>query len=391
MAFNFGDQKVRGVNIGGWLVLEPWITPSIFESQNKSLGIVDEFSLTQKLGTNKTLSILQPHWDTWCTFADFKKIANAGFNTVRIPIGYWAYTRVANDSYTQGAAKYIDAAVDWARATNLKIWIDLHGAPGSQNGFDNSGQLRSSPGWQQGDTVAQTLHVLNNITQKYAQPHYQDVVVAVELLNEPMGPKLDLDNLRQFYQDGYDQVRSVSDTPVILHDAFGSPSSWNGFLTGGSAQDVIIDHHEYQVFTNDLVALQPWEHINLVCSASGAWSGSDKLEVIGEWTGAMTDCAKYLNGYGVGARYDGTFPQSTFVGSCVGKSNIASWDQNMKDNTRRYLEAQMDTFEQVVGGWVFWNFKTEGSGEWDAFKLLDAGIFPQPLGARKFAPACSFG
>ena len=31
--FAFGNEKVRGVNLGGWFVLEPWITPSIFESQ----------------------------------------------------------------------------------------------------------------------------------------------------------------------------------------------------------------------------------------------------------------------------------------------------------------------------------------------------------------------
>ena len=28
------DDKIRGVNLGGWLLLEPWITPSIFEEVN---------------------------------------------------------------------------------------------------------------------------------------------------------------------------------------------------------------------------------------------------------------------------------------------------------------------------------------------------------------------
>lgn len=32
LKFNFGGEKVRGVNLGGWFVLEPWITPSIFEA-----------------------------------------------------------------------------------------------------------------------------------------------------------------------------------------------------------------------------------------------------------------------------------------------------------------------------------------------------------------------
>ena len=32
MKFGFGKEKIRGVNLGGWFVLEPWITPSIFEA-----------------------------------------------------------------------------------------------------------------------------------------------------------------------------------------------------------------------------------------------------------------------------------------------------------------------------------------------------------------------
>ena len=32
LKFDFGGEKIRGVNLGGWFVLEPWITPSIFEA-----------------------------------------------------------------------------------------------------------------------------------------------------------------------------------------------------------------------------------------------------------------------------------------------------------------------------------------------------------------------
>jgi glucan 1,3-beta-glucosidase len=201
--FGFGQEPVRGLNIGGWLVLEPWITPSIFEGLDQSRGIVDEFTLAQKLPVAQAQQILKVHWDTWCNFTDFQKIANAGFNTVPIPTGYWAYALEDGETYTQGAAPYLDAAVDWARATGLKVWIDLLGALGSQNGFDNSGHRIISPGWQQGDTVAQTLQVLSMISKKYAQPQYQDIIVAIELLNEPLSPELNFVILKQFYRDGF--------------------------------------------------------------------------------------------------------------------------------------------------------------------------------------------
>jgi glucan 1,3-beta-glucosidase len=107
----------------------------------------------------------------------------------------------------------------------------------------------------------------------------------------------------------------------------------------------------------------------------------------------LTDCAKYLNGYPIGARYDGTFrdpqdPSFEGVGSCETKNNLVLWDDEMRANTRRFIEAQLDAYEEQTQGWFWWNFKTEGAHEWDAFALIDAGIFPQPLDHRVFPPAC---
>jgi glucan 1,3-beta-glucosidase len=90
----------------------------------------------------------------------------------------------------------------------------------------------------------------------------------------------------------------------------------------------------------------------------------------------MTDCAKYLNGYGRGARYDGAFPGSSRIGDCSWRSDLNRWPQSYKEDTRRYIEGQIATFEKKTQGWFWWNFKTEGAAEWDAFRLIDAGIFP---------------
>ncbi|KAI9806485.1 MAG: exo-1,3-beta-glucanase [Piccolia ochrophora] len=382
VSFEFGAQKVRGVNIGGWLLLEPWITPSIFQKLN---GPVDEYTLTEQLGSDAALSILQPHWETFVKLDDFERIAEAGFNTVRIPVGYWAFKKIDGDPFVQGAAPYIDTAIEWARSTNLKVWIDLHGAPGSQNGFDNSGQKTENIGFQQGGNEQHTLEVLAIISEKYAQPEYQDVVVAIELLNEPLGVKLDLDRLRQFTREGYGRVRDVSqDTTVAFSDAFEEVSTYNGFLTpsDNNAQNVLIDHHEYQVFDAQKIQWSHEEHISQVCNLRSAYSGSDKVVIVGEWSGAMTDCAPALNGYGIASRYEGLYDDSPHVGECGNINFIDTWDQALKDDTRRYIAAQMEAYECAAGGWIFWNFKTEASAEWDAFRLIDNGAFPDVNGVQ---------
>lgn len=288
-------------------------------------------------------------------------------------------------------------AISWARQTGLKVWIDLHGAPGSQNGYDNSGHKLPAPTWTTGDTVANTLSVLDIISSKYATDAYADVVVGIELLNEPFIAELPggKDATQQYYRDGYNLVRETSSSVgVIIHDGFQDPSSWNGFLTpsDNNSQRVAVDHHYYQVFSDAGNALQPWAHRQGVCNDAYEWAqNQDKWLICGEWTAAMTDCAPYLNGYGVGSRYDGTYPGSPKVGDCGPINDIGSWTDTFKNDMRGFIEAQLEVFDHYTQGYMFWNFKTENTSapEWDLFALLDAGIFPQPLSDRKFSQICS--
>ena len=100
------------------------------------------------------------------------------------------------------------------------------------------------------------MSVIDQIAEKYAQPFYQSVVAAIELVNEPLPDKLTdgTDAVVQYSKDGYGEVRKVNQTPVIIHDAFQQGTFWNGILTDG-ADYVVIDHHEYQVFSDYEVGL----------------------------------------------------------------------------------------------------------------------------------------
>lgn len=283
---------MRGANIGGWLVLEPFITPSLFTPLGGAA--VDEWTFCQN--NPNAQSQLQSHWASWATQGDFQKIAGAGFNLVRIPIGYWAFQKYDGDPYIQGAADYLDQAIGWARASGLKVWIDLHGAPGSQNGYDNSGH-KGSIEWTTGDTVSATEGVIGQIASKYGSGSYNDVVVGIELVNEPLMSNLPGGRYatQSYYQSAFDEVRSAGSVPAIIHDGFDNPSSWNGFLTGQGASGAIIDHHEYQCFTDELVSLSYSDHVSKVWSSAGEWAtGQDKYLICGEWTAAMTDCAQYV-------------------------------------------------------------------------------------------------
>lgn len=51
-----GSQKVRGVNTGGWFVLEPWITPSIFEGNAAKDGTYSHHISSQTIPIPISLS-----------------------------------------------------------------------------------------------------------------------------------------------------------------------------------------------------------------------------------------------------------------------------------------------------------------------------------------------
>ncbi|RDW93558.1 glucan 1,3-beta-glucosidase [Aspergillus mulundensis] len=379
-------DKIRGVNLGGWFVLEPWITPSLFDEAGDEA--VDEYTLTKILGSEKAAAILSDHWSTFITEEDFSLISQAGLNYVRIPIGYWAAAPLDGEPYVHGQLEHLDSAVAWARAHNLKIILDLHGAPGSQNGFDNSGR-RGPIGWQKGNTVPQTLLAFEVLAQRYLPD--DDIVTVIEALNEPHIPGgINQDQLKEYYQETMTRVRRNSpEATLLFHDGFLQTESWNGFMTG---ENVMVDTHHYEVFESGQNGWSIDKHIDAACQLGRQHlQAVDKPVIVGEWTGALTDCTKYLNGKGIGVRYDGSLAGQAAVGPCGSKSagSVAGLSPDEIVSTRRYIEAQLDAYE-LRNGWVFWTWKTEGAPGWDMHDLLVNGVFPQPLSDREFPNQCKF-
>lgn len=56
-----------------------------------------------------------------------------------VPVGYWAVDLLDYEPYVSGQYPWLIQAINWCQELGLNALIDLHGAPGSQNGQDNSG------------------------------------------------------------------------------------------------------------------------------------------------------------------------------------------------------------------------------------------------------------
>lgn len=102
--------RVRGVNLGGWLVLERWMKESVFAGVSGD----DETCLCVQLGREEASRRLREHWDTWITQDDFEWIAAHGFNAVRIPVGHWIFGCASgypyHENYNEDRHPYVDGA-----------------------------------------------------------------------------------------------------------------------------------------------------------------------------------------------------------------------------------------------------------------------------------------
>ncbi|ODV91252.1 glycoside hydrolase family 5 protein [Tortispora caseinolytica NRRL Y-17796] len=387
---------MRGVNLGGWFVLEPYMNSNLWSEFTDPSNIpVDEYHFCSYYGKDTATAKLTNHWNTYYTESDFVQIKAAGLNTVRIPIGYWAFGNFFDEPYVQGQVPYILRALQWARNQGLEVMLDLHGAPGSQNGFDNSG-LRDTIQFPYGKNPEYTLTALQRMVNMVFDNGYSDVVTSIEILNEPLAPSFAgdaLGMLKDFYQKGYNIIRyrpdgTMTDLTVAFHDAFYDPASWNNYLPAFS--NSYEDNHHYQVFTPDLNALTIDQHVGMVCGHYHALKAVNLPVIVGEWSAALTDCCPMLNGVYRGARYDGTYGGGWWIGDCSDKYNPAKITGDYYNNMRRFVEAQLDAWEKL-DGWIFWAWKTDLCAEWNFQKLLAMGIMPQPLTTdRRYPNQCNF-
>jgi len=71
-------------------------------------------------------SLMRNHYETFITEQDFAQIAQAGFNYLRIPIGYWAVETTDDEPYLEGVAwHYFVRAIGWARKYGLRIDLGM--------------------------------------------------------------------------------------------------------------------------------------------------------------------------------------------------------------------------------------------------------------------------
>ena len=368
MRLNLLYMHVYRVNLGGLFVLEPFIVPSLFQKYN---GSVDEWTLSTLMAQDKAgggLSQLEDHYNTFITEQDIAEIAGAGLNWVRVPIPFWAIEKWDFEPFLEKVCwPYILRVLQWARKYGLRVNLDLHTIPGSQNGYNHSGKLGSVNflnGVMGLANAERTLNYIRIIAEFISQPEWAPVVPVFSIVNEALLQTIGKDQLTTFYLHAHDMIRNITGYGeghgpyIAIHDGFVGTANWTGFLQGSDR--IVLDTHPYFAFDgqpNDAPlatgdgSVGPNAGGTWPTTACNAWAaGMNESQVgfgvtiAGEFSNGFNECGLFLVGFGVDA---------TVTGECELFVNYQSWNQTMKAGFMEYTLASMDALQN----YFFWTWK----------------------------------
>ena len=372
--------KIKGVNLGNWLVLEKWMSPSLFAGT----AAEDEYYLPTQLSRDAYEARIQIHRNEYISERDFAAIARMGFNTVRIPVPYFIF---GDRPPFIGCVEELDRAFAWAEKYGLKILIDLHTVPMSQNGFDNGGISGVCRWAQLPDEVDFVVRLLEKLAVRYGR---REGLWGIEPLNEPLteplwasmnvqkryppvdpdlaagsGP-ISLDFLRAFYDRAFDAIlpHLGEDRYVVFHDGF-LLHAWEDFLTQEKFRDrVVLDTHQYLIFAESNICPKTLEsyvdfiHDHLMKDIAQVQRYVPV--VCGEWCIA--------NSLAADGRY-GEKEEKKTIYMTLAREQLAAWD--------------------LGAGSFYWTYKMlldtvcegglHGLDSWDVAKCVDQGWFPNKI------------
>lgn len=191
---------VRGVNAGNLLLQEGWLSPFSIEATKGKNGryVYPEFTeedfrdglkKNPNCGPENLVIWQEYYYEQWWTKEDFSRVKALGLNTIRLPF-YWK--NILNDDFTpkeEGKAfAFIDSFIEGAKEQKLYIILDLHGAPGSQNGLEHSGNMSEGAAlWDNERFIEATERVWALVAEHYLQmrPDLASTILCYDLLNEP--------------------------------------------------------------------------------------------------------------------------------------------------------------------------------------------------------------
>ena len=237
--------QLKGVNLGGWFVMEPWMCPA------DSGGLPDMYSIIQELDSRFGVAIeqllIKTYQSSWITTNDLNNITNGGFNCVRVPVwwgNFYSITNTTSTGWRSDAFSELDWFVTNCAARGIYVVIDMHGVVGGQSTSDDTGEQNLNAYWTNTVDQSETAYMWSQIAAHYST---NIAVAGYDLINEP-DDSPGTAAVWSAYSGLYNTIRAVDTNHIIIME--GTFGNWDWSMLPDPATygwtNIIYSMHEYQ-------------------------------------------------------------------------------------------------------------------------------------------------
>lgn len=200
---------LKGVNLGGWLMMEGYLMGgrNVTESSCKN-------AIAAARGKEALDDFTRSFRDIFIQESDIALIKEWGANCIRIPFNYRLIEFEDRPySLNEEGLAYLDRAVEWCDACGIYCILDMHAAPGAQNGewhSDSSGKAELFASDANRDRYRRLWHFIAD--------RYKDAsaVAGYDLLNEPMVSIYREGVLKDLYDTITGEIRDADKNHIIF-------------------------------------------------------------------------------------------------------------------------------------------------------------------------------
>ncbi|WP_372638208.1 glycoside hydrolase family 5 protein [Cohnella sp.] len=239
-----GDGRevlLRGVGFGSWLLPEGymWSFPDRGDRPRRI-----ERMIVELVGEEKAAEFWALYYDRYIGEDDIRRIAEEGFNSVRVPINARFLTDGDGMSWREDRLALLDRVIGWCREHRLYVILDLHGAPGGQTGTNIDDSEFDRPDLFLEERNAElTVELWRMLAARYKD---EWIVAGYDLLNEPLPDWFAQynDRIMPLYKRIVRAIREADDRHLIILEGAHWATDWSIF-DEKIDDNVMLQFHKY--------------------------------------------------------------------------------------------------------------------------------------------------
>jgi endoglucanase len=231
---------LRGVGLGGWLLPEGymWRFPNQGDRPRKIEKVIESL-----IGKDAANDFWQSYYKNYITIKDIDKIADDGFNSVRIAL-HWRFLLDEEHKINENHWQMLDDIIRHCETRHVYVILDLHSTPGGQTGANIDDSENNLPELFTSEYNQDlTVFIWKTLAKRYKE---SSIIACYDLFNEPV-PEFHGEYTHKIYPMYHrliQEIRKIDPYHMITLEGAHWATDWSIF-THKLDDNVLYQFHKY--------------------------------------------------------------------------------------------------------------------------------------------------